>query len=186
MGILLALDLAAAGCTGWSTQACLSPVEPEDLDEPGPHAPYDDGADPGSRPSAEGARPGGADPDPDDGGQVAPCLSLSRPEPQVGPCLEPPLEPSVEPEDVEVGPCLKVAPAPKRRRSKTKRRPPRVGPCLNVLVDDPDDGAEIQPRWPEGSMGEGELRAPQRDALIDALADTLPADVVERLRARRR
>jgi hypothetical protein len=187
LGILLALGLASSACTGFATPPCL--VAEEDWS-----APADDpGRIPDARPDrggpAEDARGGGSADDrskPDEDEAVAPCLSLVAedppPEPDVEPCLSP-----LPKTEIEFDVCLSPAP-PQDRPRKTRRErrgKTKLSPCLRVDPSSLDDPS------PEIFMEQGAapgLNPGQDDArgtILDAFADTLPPDVLDRLRRRR-
>lgn len=165
MAILIALEMAAAaGCT--STGPCLSPSPPPSVDD-----------DAHLGPCLKVAEP--EDP------VVTPCLSMPPDEPQIVPCLEvaPPEHP---PEDPEIGPCLKIAPA------EPPPKEPRVGPCLRVappretpvepclsIAPPSDRGRPTKPSAPKEDSG-----ATARADIVEKLADSLPADVLAKLRDR--
>ncbi|MCR9162658.1 MAG: hypothetical protein ACE37F_03185 [Nannocystaceae bacterium] len=171
LAILIALELAAsAGCT--SVGPCLSPVVPPPADDEG-----DDGR---VGPCLDVAE------DP----IVGPCLTPLPPDPPVGPCLEvsPPEPP---PKDPEVGPCLRVAPPEPKPKPKPKPEPknkpkpplePGLGPCLMVLEPEAAMGRpKPTPAIDAERHGAG-TRA--RADMVEKLADSLPPDVLAKLRDR--
>lgn len=157
MAILLALELAG-------TAACTSVVQPC-LNV----APYDDGEEkPGSKL------------DVGEETNVGPCLSPVEPvepdEPPVTPCLEVAL-----PDEPPMTPCLMVVRPPDPPNDEKDE--PRVGPCLRVAPprDDADDRDMPKP-IPAPQEGEGMTA---RADVLEKLADSLPPDVLAKLRQRK-
>ena len=165
LAILIALEMAgAAGCT--SVGPCLSPVAPPPADDDA------DGADDAYLGPCLNVAEDPVDP------VMTPCLSPPPPDPHLGPCLEvaPPKDPDGPPKGPEIGPCLKVAPP-----EPPPPKEPRVGPCLRVAPprDAPDRTPPKKPRAPDEDAG-----ATARADVVEKLADTLPADVLAKLRDR--
>jgi len=163
MTILLALELVGtAACTS-IVQPCLNV------------APYDDGED-SSDPKLD------VEPEPN----VRPCLSPVEPdEPPLTPCLspvapdEPPVTPCLEvalPDEPPLTPCLKVLPPPE---SKKKIEGLELGPCLRVAPQHSGLGNQALPSQPHE---DDEIAA--RADVLDRLADSLPPDVLAKLRRR--
>ncbi len=156
LAILIALELSGTACTP-VVSPCLSPPPPEDDTYLGP--------------CLEVA----ADPDEP---ELPPCLSPPPPDPPIGPCLEP--EP---PKDPPIGPCLKVAPPPDKETPvgpclRVKAPEPPLHPCLSIA---PPKGMKPGKPTPPKSEDEG---ATARADVLDKLADTLPPDVLAKLRGR--
>ena len=103
---------------------------------------------------------------------LTPCLSKPPPadDPDLGPCLEVP-----PPQDPPIGPCLQVLPP--GRDSELDE--PRVGPCLRVAP--PRDTRRDEPKATKPDPVEG---ATARADILKRLADSLPPDVLAKLRSR--
>lgn len=127
-------------------------------------------------------------PPPDDDAHLGPCLDVvEEPLPAPDDPPEKPVEPPPEdstihpclevapPKDPPIGPCLKVA-AP---RDEPEPDEPRVGPCLRVAP--PRDTRRDTPTPTKPDQAEG---ATARADVLEKLADTLPPDVLAKLRKR--
>jgi hypothetical protein len=129
---------------------------------------------------------------------VAPAPRLDVPnatDPSVQPCLDvPPCLSPIPPEEIErtrdvtVGPCLKVSPPrePQRPGAEPRRPEPPVHPCLRVQPPDVDLGPCLEVAAdppPETPPAQGTAAAGMAHAdLLESFAETLPADVLARLR----
>lgn len=126
-------------------------------------APMDDAEDEGPPPKA----------DVGSGPVLGPCLTPLPPEDRpVTPCLEVTL-----PDDPHLGPCLMVVHTPEAPKGEDEE--PSVGPCLRIAP--PSGRAPVEPIPQQPREGEGMTA---RADVLDKLADTLPADVLARLRKR--
>lgn len=103
--------------------------------------------------------------------ELGPCLTpLPDDDASVGPCLEVTL-----PDEPPMTPCLMVVAPPEKDPPE-----PRVGPCLRVAAPREDQGTEPVPTKP-AKPGEASARAD----ILDRLGDSLPPDVLAKLRKRK-
>jgi len=156
--ILIALELAGSTACTPIFQPCLDVPPPADEDDPHVGPCLEVAVDPG---------------EPEDP-PLTPCLKVAPPDPPVQPCLtpEPPEpKPDEDPKDEpRVGPCLRVAPPPKE---------PEMRPCLSMV--DPSIERPTKPLPPPSKKSDGTTA---RADVLEKLADTLPADVLAKLRDR--
>ncbi len=152
MAILLALELVGTTACTSVVQPCLN-VAPYDDDEANAEPKLDVGAEE----------------------NVVPCLSPEGPEePPVTPCLEVAL-----PEEPPMTPCLMVVRPPDAPTEENDE--PRVGPCLRVVAPRGRGGrGDTATLIPPGGQGEEGMTA--RADVLEKLADSLPPDVLAKLR----
>ncbi len=136
------------------TAACTSVVQPC-LNV----APYDDGEDNQGPKLDVGPEP-----------NVGPCLSPVEPdEPPVTPCLE-----VTQPDEPPMTPCLMVVAPPEKPK---KRIDLDLGPCLLAPLQHAEFGGQPLPSKPHRDEG-----VTARADVLDRLADSLPPDVLAKLR----